>query len=80
MTKSLFAENQASVPCAKCHRAIRLDDSRSDLKVMNKLYRLRCPRFECRFVDWYMECEFLCNHGPAIAPGPTLPDRDVKAS
>ncbi len=66
MATSLFADNHASVPCSRCHRPIRLADSRNDLKVVNKLYRLRCSRFECGSVDWYMECEFIVHHGSAI--------------
>jgi hypothetical protein len=67
MATSLFAGPQAAVPCWRCHRSIRLDDSRGDLKVINRLYRLRCSHPECGFVDWYLECEFICHHGPAKA-------------
>jgi len=66
MATSLFAENQAAVPCSRCQRPVRLADSRNDLKVVSKLYRLRCPHLDCGSVDWYMEYEFIVHHGPAI--------------
>ena len=59
MDTSLPAQNHTIVLCCLCHRPIRLDDSRSDLKVINKLYRLRCSHSDCGFVDWYMESEFI---------------------
>lgn len=58
MATSLFAEN-AAVRCSRCQRPVRLADSRNDLKVVNKLYRMRCSHFECGSVDWYLECEFI---------------------
>ncbi len=67
MSTNLFAEVQAAVPCSQCHRPIRLDDSRSDLRVINQLYRLRCSHLECGFVDWYMEFEFIAHH-PLATP------------
>jgi len=74
MATSLFAEHQAAVPCSQCHRPVRLDDSRSDLKVINKLYRLRCSHRDCGFVDWYLECEFSFNHSLATGHDPAPRD------
>jgi hypothetical protein len=79
MSKSLFAENHAAVLCSRCRRLVRLDDSRSDLKVINQLYRLRCAHPACGFVDWYLECEFTCNHGLAAEPVPVQQNRVAKA-